>query len=446
MEYPLLIDINQPPVFVIVCYDTTISEGDPYSCEITMIDPANPVGYSTSLDFNHQPVGAILNSTGPSTWSLEFTPDYTQVDSSFTVALTGDDSFRQVSHSFMISVINRPLSVASIDPVAVQRDLLTSEQIAITFNEAVDPATVPTGIIATSSRGLTLRRTYDAEQYVVVVDHTSGALAPLDTLAVTINSNLLDLAGKPFSPALQFSLRTGADVYPGDANNDGVVDERDLLPMGRYWGNQGPPRSETPDLQFVKSPAHVRAGLYSWSPYNVVYADADGNGQVEANDICGLGQNWLLTHSAAKQETAEAAQAVEEIETSVRQQMLAAAIECPESGGVQRLRDLLGASLGVTVDPMPDRIELYGNYPNPFNPSTTISFFLPDAALVHLEIFNLLGQSVSTLVDGRMNSGHHEVVWDGLDRSGGSAASGVYVYRLQCDKDNFTTRRMILLK
>jgi len=81
-----------------------------------------------------------------------------------------------------------------------------------------------------------------------------------------------------------------------------------------------------------------------------------------------------------------------------------------------------------------------GNYPNPFNPATTISFTLPSASYTRLEVYNILGQSVVTLVDGYLHAGSHSVVWDAHD-----AASGIYLYRLSTDYVS-TTKQMILMK
>ena len=76
---------------------------------------------------------------------------------------------------------------------------------------------------------------------------------------------------------------------------------------------------------------------------------------------------------------------------------------------------------------------------------TTIGFSLPEATDVRLDVFNLLGQHVSTLVDGLLDAGRHEVIWDSRDAQGNATASGVYFYRLRAG-DRTQTRKMVLLK
>jgi hypothetical protein len=84
--------------------------------------------------------------------------------------------------------------------------------------------------------------------------------------------------------------------------------------------------------------------------------------------------------------------------------------------------------------------ELGNNYPNPFNPTTEISFSLPQTSTVSLEIYNSLGQRVVVLADGSYGAGQHTVEWDA-----GSVASGVYFYRLITEAGTFT-KKMLLLK
>ena len=88
---------------------------------------------------------------------------------------------------------------------------------------------------------------------------------------------------------------------------------------------------------------------------------------------------------------------------------------------------------------------LYQNYPNPFNPNTSIEFLLSKSGQVKIEIFNILGQKVKTLVDQYLKAGHKLVDWDGKDNNGNDVSSGIYFYRLQAG-DYVDTKRMVLLK
>ena len=89
--------------------------------------------------------------------------------------------------------------------------------------------------------------------------------------------------------------------------------------------------------------------------------------------------------------------------------------------------------------------KLGNNYPNPFNPSTTIYFDLPQAVDVTLEIFNLRGQVINTLANSSFEAGRHYFNWDGKDYNGVNVSSGVYFYKLQTD-DFVDVKRMVLMK
>ncbi|MDW7680883.1 MAG: FlgD immunoglobulin-like domain containing protein, partial [bacterium] len=100
-------------------------------------------------------------------------------------------------------------------------------------------------------------------------------------------------------------------------------------------------------------------------------------------------------------------------------------------------------------DYAPKKFELVQNYPNPFNPQTRIQYQLARPAEVRLEIFNLLGKKVITLVNEKQPAGIHSTSWDGRDATGNQAASGVYFYRLLVkDKGNnhSFTRKMVKLQ
>ncbi|NLP11233.1 T9SS type A sorting domain-containing protein [bacterium] len=103
----------------------------------------------------------------------------------------------------------------------------------------------------------------------------------------------------------------------------------------------------------------------------------------------------------------------------------------------------IGRITGVAVERgsgNPVHFTLFANYPNPFNPRTTLSFSLSETAKVKLAVYNPLGQEIVVLVNGRRPAGEHCVVWNAAD-----ASSGVYVYRLQCG-DRVQTGKMLLMR
>ena len=100
--------------------------------------------------------------------------------------------------------------------------------------------------------------------------------------------------------------------------------------------------------------------------------------------------------------------------------------------------------LATLTGALPEQFELGANYPNPFNPSTMIPYQLPAAMYVRLEVFNILGQRVATLVDGERPSGFHTASWDATDAAGQAVGAGVYLYRLSGGGVHLT-RSMLLI-
>ena len=94
---------------------------------------------------------------------------------------------------------------------------------------------------------------------------------------------------------------------------------------------------------------------------------------------------------------------------------------------------------------MPKQFSLAQNHPNPFNPVTQISYSLAHDAHVRIDVFNITGQLVKTLVDGHVEAGEHTIIWDSKDGHGDGVASGIYFYKIKADQ--FTaTKKMVLLK
>jgi flagellar hook capping protein FlgD/LVIVD repeat-containing protein len=94
---------------------------------------------------------------------------------------------------------------------------------------------------------------------------------------------------------------------------------------------------------------------------------------------------------------------------------------------------------------IPSEYKIFQNFPNPFNPTTTIKYNLPKISQVKIQIFNILGQTVRTLVNNKQIKGSYDVIWDGSDSQGKQVASGIYFYSLQTE-DFVKTKKMLLIR
>jgi hypothetical protein len=102
------------------------------------------------------------------------------------------------------------------------------------------------------------------------------------------------------------------------------------------------------------------------------------------------------------------------------------------------------APIGLTDGGAPARRARLGqNYPNPFNPRTLIPFTLADEARVRLDVFDVAGRKVATVIDRRLATGSHAVRWHGFTDAGTRASAGVFFYRLRAGED-VVTRKMVM--
>jgi hypothetical protein len=129
--------------------------------------------------------------------------------------------------------------------------------------------------------------------------------------------------------------------------------------------------------------------------------------------------------------------------------------------GLQFISDNAGTYIGILVDnvtvhtqsptvvsdekALPEEFTLAQNYPNPFNMNTVISFTMPQAQVVQLDIYDILGRKIIRLIDGYLSSGAHQVTWNGRNSGGSEVASGIYFYRLAYGERS-EIRKMNLLK
>lgn len=325
------------------------------------------------------------------------------------------------------------------------------------------------------------------------------------------------------------------EVLPGDLNNDGIVNAQDVLALGTYWMSEGP----KPVYDFIQfEPREVEA----WIPEPATYADANGDGIVNQKDLQPIGLNfgksagqlqqvdnrgqkplvqitlpelekgqWIdlkIRDSEKKklngfsyrlsvdgidasdwnvdEKLPEWADAWKEdnlliefrykdnhaYEEAISYKGRSSGLEVQEfvvvriqaearwdiqpvltleyavfsnpAGSIERLTDvdieLLAMGQEQQLSELPDRTLLYQNYPNPFNPTTVISYELSSAATVRLDIYNIIGQHISTLVQGDQTAGAHHINFDAT-----GLATGIYLYRLQAN-EKILSRSMMLVK
>jgi hypothetical protein len=94
---------------------------------------------------------------------------------------------------------------------------------------------------------------------------------------------------------------------------------------------------------------------------------------------------------------------------------------------------------------IPREMELEQNYPNPFNPKTTVKYAMARDTKVTIQIYNLLGQRIRTLIDSDQTAGYKSIDWDGANNDGIAVCSGVYFYQMKAE-DFVSTKKMLLLK
>jgi len=101
--------------------------------------------------------------------------------------------------------------------------------------------------------------------------------------------------------------------------------------------------------------------------------------------------------------------------------------------------------LSIVAEGIPTEFALHENYPNPFNPTTTLRFDIPEVTDMTLTIYNMLGQKVKTFNMQSTPAGYHSLTWNATNDYGDPVSAGVYLYQLQA-KDFVKTRKMVLLK
>jgi hypothetical protein len=186
----------------------------------------------------------------------------------------------------------------------------------------------------------------------------------------------------------------------------------------------------------------------SWDVLRATYADMNGDGNIDADDICGVSENWGKTpYNTKGRNEIEIVPTLtaKVLNESFGEQIYLALADCPESRAKESLLDAFGSFADDESSSLPQSFALAQNYPNPFNPSTTIEYSVMQDCHVEIIVFDLLGKRVATLIDKPMARGIYTTVWNSIDENGNSVSSGIYFYKITAG-DFTDSKKMILLK
>ncbi len=242
-------------------------------------------------------------------------------------------------------------------------------------------------------------------------------------------------------------------IWPGDTNNNGVVDTDDIFPIAMYFDLESSMRPGA-SLVWIGQPMP-----YPWIPVEATYADTNGDGRITAADVLAVGVNFGATHTvtsggsmapalAARADYAKYVDAFREMYKMLEANGI-------EIQGAPELKQALSAAIQTGVDQQeeansPDENILHQSYPNPFNPECWIPYELSDRAHVVIRIYNIAGQLIKTLDAGVKDAGAYTTqsraaYWDGHNDDGQEVSSGVYIYQLQVG-DKVMTQRAVVCK
>lgn len=272
----------------------------------------------------------------------------------------------------------------------------------------------------TPTAGNTLRRG------VIAFDLTSiPSVAVVQSVTLTLNMSM----SNPGTSTVQLH-RLLADWGEGDSFNTAgagaKADTGDATWFHRFFDTE---LWTIPGGDFVSTASASQQignnGFYTWGPTAQMIADVQ---EWVSNPSQNFG--WILIGEEEVQMSAKRFDTREHMNTNVRPRLIVTFLPTAVADGDENL---------------PTRFSLAQNYPNPFNPSTSINYNLPQSLQTTLEIFNIVGEKVRTLVHTQQAAGLHAVLWDGRNDAGAFLPSGAYLYRLQ-SAANIQTRKMLFVR
>ena len=466
--------------------DTTVSEMEALSFTVSASDPD---GDELSYVEVSLPAGAAFNTeTGAFTW----TPTYDQagIDTAIFAAMANDAAVLDTVSITVENVNRAPVWAVRADTSTVEADTLKFTVSAVDpdgGDVTINTVSLPTGAQLDETTGaFSWTPTYEqAGVESLIVSATDQESVVLDTVSITVlNSNrlpqlvcsALDTATERQSYSFVLNARD-ADAYDSVLTISAVTCP-EWLQIAKLTDTTAvlsglPAESDTTvgtDITIrIKDSMDSTDVTFSLAVIDTNYAPVVDSlasvlstglvGKVYADTLCandpdGCDQDSLTWEIVDNDGLAGLAIENDSV-------LVHAAFTADDTSGsfdvVLRVVDMAGVADSVTLnlkvekpvsvfdDLRPTETALGVNFPNPFNPTTTIPYSLMEDVTVRLVLYNTLGQQVRVLVNERMAAGYHRIQWDGRDAMGRSCASGLYFIRMVAG-DYVSTRRMMMVK
>ncbi len=475
------------PEFLTVLANTSIAQTD--SVSFTYTAKSNNIdGTISSYQLVSPPAGATINST---TGVMKYKPGYATVPGIYDITVKVFDGtlWAQTTAQVTVTKSNRPpefTSVLAVDTVK-ERSPLSFTYVATDADEDALTYTLADttfGAHLTTGGVLTWTPTFaqaghsfifavtvqDVDAATAVTTHTvfvkhsraKGDVNGINGISTSDATFILQyIVG--IAPGTTV-LADPAALWAADVTGDGTVSALDAAYILQYLAH----RRTLPTTPNVLSKPVVASGTLSWGnlvsgeagamtlPLKVKDASNIYSVQIKANigllkveDLkANLPGDWMISYRAADGKLLVAAAGVTPISDGDIATICFKVEKDQKPEKVEAdvlMNESTSQTLTAEVAALPTQFALENNYPNPFNPTTTIKYQLPADVRVNVTIYNIQGQVVRTLVSEDQKAGYYTIQWDGRSEAGTSVATGIYIYRINAGSF-VTAKKMVMMK
>jgi hypothetical protein len=477
------------PVFLASMPDTSVAQVD--SISYTYRAKSNNIdGVITSYQLVSPPVGATITTSGsPLQAVVKYKPGYATAPGVYNITVAAFDGAMSGQTTSHVTVIksNRPPAFTAklaVDTI-VERQVLSFTYVAVDPDGDAITYTMPDTTFGARLTGTVLSWTPTFAQaghsYIVKVIASDGLLADTATKTVFVKHSRGkgDVNGTGSISTLDATLilqyivgiETGktellepAAAWAADVTGDGTISALDAAWILQYLAH----KRTLPTTPNILAKPVIASGTLGWG--NLVAGDAGtmtlpmkvtgasniysvqfkaNIGTLKVSDLkANLPKDWMISWHAADGKLMVAAAGVSPINDGTIATICFQVEKDQKPEKIEAdvlMNESTTQALSAQVAALPTQFALENNYPNPFNPTTTIKYQLPEDVRVTVTVYNIQGQVVRTLVSEDQKAGYYTIQWDGRSEAGMTVATGIYIYRI--DAGSFVTaKKMVMMK